>query len=125
MSLKMVSWCRIRCDIRSYLSVVYSSFSSGVEQIVGVVNRDLMEAARLRFVPFVNAAGGTIGSGKFKAKGTAESVTLAAFFMTRARGMSVSDSVFWSNRPLDAVQVRSSVVARELVCTGMCRLRQP
>ncbi len=107
MSLKMVSWCRIRCDIRAYLSVVYSSFSSGVEQLVGFTNRDLLEAARMRFVPFVSAPGAPAGSSKFKTKGTAESTALAAFFMSRARGLTVSDAVFWSNRPVEALQVRT------------------
>ncbi len=122
MCLKTVSWCRIRCDVRSYLAVVYSGVASGVEQIVCLINREVLEVARMRFVPFLAAAPGTAGavtsSGRHKTRSVADDCALAAFFMSRARGLSTSDAVFWSNRPIDAIQVGTA--SSRVVLPALC-----
>jgi hypothetical protein len=106
--IPLVVWCRVRCDIRSYLSVVYSSFASGVDQLVALMNRDLLDVAFRRFMPFRNASTRNLraaAQAPSSSKYLQMQIALAAFFGARARGMTVRDAIFWSNKPTEAILV--------------------
>lgn len=55
-SVTTVAWCRLRCDIRSYLSVYFSEEPCGSLQLVAVMNRTVADQATKRFLPFANAS---------------------------------------------------------------------
>lgn len=101
----MISWARIRCDIRTYLSTVYSTATAGLEQIVCISHRDLLEAARKRFAPFVPSLASALAASnaRSRTKDSSDLAAMAAFFIARGRGLTVAEALYWSNRPDDAL----------------------